>query len=273
MGIQKLINAFTLLELLIVISIIGILASFLLLSLSVAKEHGRSTFCKNNLKQLSLTWNLYIDDNDGNTPGNGYSTCNGEFAEPMWVVGYLNNLACISDYTNKNLLINTKYAQFANYIKTAQIYKCPSDRKLFPAPVLGTSSKFYPSKPKTRSYSLNWNLGWIKASQAGAYLYPEEGNIIKNINQINSPSEYLQFVDVYSESACWVWFGSRADKIIMFPAPYHNKVGNISYTDGHITGKKWLDDKTKDYKNVSFHSHYHPSTNNLDVLWLIGKNN
>ncbi|MEK7676469.1 MAG: type II secretion system protein [Verrucomicrobiota bacterium] len=53
---------FTLLELLVVIALIGILASLLVPAVAAAKRRTRTTHCANNLRQLGIALQLYVDD-------------------------------------------------------------------------------------------------------------------------------------------------------------------------------------------------------------------
>jgi len=61
---KKYFKLFTLIELLVVIAIIAILASMLLPALSAAREKARSALCLSNLRQLNLSYFLYLDDNN-----------------------------------------------------------------------------------------------------------------------------------------------------------------------------------------------------------------
>ena len=60
-------------ELLIVISVIGILAGLLFPSMAKVKERSRRTTCRSQLRQIGLAFELYTVDHDGMYPCTGDS--------------------------------------------------------------------------------------------------------------------------------------------------------------------------------------------------------
>ncbi|HRY52073.1 MAG TPA: DUF1559 domain-containing protein [Candidatus Paceibacterota bacterium] len=77
---RQLMSGFTLVELLVVIAVIGVLSSLLLPTMIQAKNQAQSAACKNNLRQLGLALNIYIDEHE-QYPG-GVAVFNGTFLEP-----------------------------------------------------------------------------------------------------------------------------------------------------------------------------------------------
>jgi len=64
-------KAFTLIEVLVVTTIVGLLAGMLLSALGRAREQGRSAQCVSNLRQWGLALQLYIGDHDDYIPRRG----------------------------------------------------------------------------------------------------------------------------------------------------------------------------------------------------------
>lgn len=63
--------AFTLVELLVVISVIAVLIGILLPALAGARRAGRSSMCLSNLRQLAMISRQYADENKGRGPAIG----------------------------------------------------------------------------------------------------------------------------------------------------------------------------------------------------------
>ena len=250
---------FNLVELLTVTSILSVLFALLFPALSSAAERGRQTACLNNLRQLSLAWQLYSDDH-GKLALNGFINANGNDKTPYWVQGYLNHGAS-PDATNTALLNDSRFALFAPYIPTVQSYRCPSDRKLFEL-FRTPHSAFRASK--VRSYSLNGFLGWNFAVGSSP-----PGRVALKESQIPRPQDRLTFADLRADSICWPFFGINGDEsFFMYPAAYHGRAGMLSFADGHTERHRWTDPRTYNPARIDWHSHNQDSRRNPDLTYL-----
>src|SRR4030095_6806727 len=136
-------RGFTLVELLVVISIIAIVAAMLLPALGKVKAKGQAIACVNNLKQLQLAWLMYCQEFNEVLPFNSSRGPHGVAANQpgSWVIGNAQGSSAVTNITEGAL-----YPQ----AKSATIYRCPTDR---------STIRTNKSLSRVRSYSVNSWLG------------------------------------------------------------------------------------------------------------------
>src|SRR5579863_320427 len=150
-------HGFTLIELLVVIAIIAILAAILFPVFAKAREQARKTVCLSNMKQIGLAAMMYVQDYDETWPCmhlqaaralDALDPAQSDIYSEVYN-GHAPLPAAAGAYAIQYGQQDTYMAQYLPYIKSAALFKCPSDAGANPNIALGmrfTSYhwKFYP---------------------------------------------------------------------------------------------------------------------------------
>ncbi|MFN0067605.1 MAG: type II secretion system protein [Limisphaerales bacterium] len=251
-------RAFTLIELLVVVAIIAILASMLLPALAKAKGRALAIKCVNNLKQLMIIHELYAGDHDERIVHNG----RGDLT-PTWVAGSFEGTA--QDNTNTFLLLDPRKSLFGPYLRSVEIYRCPSDRTT----VLIGGRK----QQVVRSYGMNSYVGWHPENEPYRNNPAAGWRVYKKTTDFTAPgpADTFMFSEIHAESICRPFFGAVMGQQSFYhiPANYHDRNSTLSFADGHVDRRRWADARTyAPPRNIDWHGHSYASPNNRDLAWL-----
>jgi len=266
---------FTLVELLVVISIIALLMAILLPALNRAREQGKRSVCLNYQKQLTAAWMMYADDN-GDRIVNGdaeeYGTWNeppctgftGECASggihylerpwvlcdwrspPCWPAGTILTVEQKKDQVKKGALFR--------FVKDVKAYKCPRG-----------------NADEVRTYSLPDGMN-VKVIAGNPTSGVGSGAVlIKSRLQIRKTAERFVFVEngglLGGTMGGWTVYVSRYAWWDL-PSARHGDGTTFSFADGHAEYHKWLDPTTfADIKTGISAAGNPVHDGNMDIRW------
>jgi prepilin-type N-terminal cleavage/methylation domain-containing protein/prepilin-type processing-associated H-X9-DG protein len=205
-------GGFTLIELLVVIAIIAILAGMLLPALGKAKARAHTTACKNNLRQLGLAIQLYID-------------------EFQYFPGH---------HDTKGPTIQWPGRIFPFVGKSRMSYWCPANKPLFQwsQKPLNRIKKFPFNLSNTSGFSYGYNDWGVREfvnphlGLGGHVGDPIHGEIKES--RVVKPADMIMMTDSKSDFR-WDTAVDPADRDdAEWPSKRHNLGSNVSFVDGHI---------------------------------------
>ena len=120
-------HGFTLIELLVVIAIISILASMLLPSLARAKEKGHTATCINNLRNLGLSLQMYVDDYDSRYPANYVPEVDPASGQLVAKTARIALGGRDPDLRYRGIYPSARVRPLNSYMAPSEVYRCPKE--------------------------------------------------------------------------------------------------------------------------------------------------
>lgn len=212
-------KAFTLIELLVVLAILGILLGLTLPGLGRAKAQAQGTACLSNLKQLQLSWLLYVEDWGGLLPPNRSVYSNGIWRSTP--DSWIGSSSATHDLDTRPIEEGLLFRY--GYNRSVTLYRCPADRSRVVNSLLR----------RTRSYAMNGNLhGRTNEVQA----------TVDRLQAIPHPASLFVFIDEAEDSiddAHFLVWPNPDPRWVNLPAGRHVQSGILSFADGHAEQWKW----------------------------------
>jgi prepilin-type N-terminal cleavage/methylation domain-containing protein/prepilin-type processing-associated H-X9-DG protein len=219
---------FTLIELLIVISIIAILASLLLPALQNARNTAKQIYCANNFRQMGAAMNMYSSDNIGFLPQVSAGYQETTYGANHWI--YFSDL--LMPYINEN----AKVFSYKGYYWKNSPFLCPEAINFYD--VENHYGIYFTCTATLGGWTKPYNHDGINYG-ANAVYYPQKISAVKNPSRtaFSGDSQSLgitgnfRTVTSSAEGGAY-WYGTRILNC-------HKNGLNWLFGDTHVSWRKY----------------------------------
>jgi prepilin-type processing-associated H-X9-DG protein/prepilin-type N-terminal cleavage/methylation domain-containing protein len=214
-------RAFTLIELLEVISVVALLLSILMPALNRARQKARSVSCLSRMRQIGIASTIYVQDNNGQFARSSHSAAS--VGCLRWGPAFMPYLGYGPYKGSKTPAWEAAFGKF---------YRCPSDRR----------------QNVTYSYAKNvWFE--LESSETGEALGTDKGPTYHNVMQVRRPVTTIEFGELASPGGedhfmAHFWLmdtnidGAMATTLEV-DTKRHGGLSNYIYVDGHVQAQRF----------------------------------
>ena len=207
-------NAFTLMELLIVIGIIALLAGIIYPVIQRARSKARQIECLSNLKQLGMASLVYAQDFDGYLP---------PFVNEWPGINCMSHRDGTAGWCEPLML----HEALTPYVKNKAVWFCPND------PYAGMDIDMWGVTHLYSSYSFNFRRSPFLSTQGWVWTHPITQDTAQWDINLHTPSGFPLIQDSHNMNP-----SSPSGRILpLTPGCNHFGGINICYLDGHA---KWV---------------------------------
>ena len=224
---------FTLVELLVVIAIIALLMAIFMPPVKRAREPGRRTVCLGNLKQLSLAWVMYADENDGKLVNGEAGNWNRLIpnptppptdicGEPPWLsdIPLQNGNPTIDRRSQRQKI---RDGSLWEYVKNPKIFRCPAGM-------------------------VNHSVTYQIVDSMNGFQQPDtvaEGVWANKRGELARPGDKIVFIDIGEVKNNSYRVSYTEQKWLDLPPVRHRDGANVGFADAHSVYWKWDDETAK----------------------------
>ena len=234
-------DAFTLVELLVVVAIIGVLIGLLRPAVQSARAAGRRMQCANNIRQVALGVIVYADAHRGRFPSRTH-TADDESRYLHWIqqlapfVESVDVIRMCPDDPLGNLRLNGLPGSGIDFADPLHV----DPAKRF-TPKTSYVANGYLSFDETvaRSKGIN-NLNKLQARSKTVMLFEKYSDLAATSDRTKQLADLLESHFDHTHSPDWFrWYPSRKDRVLRdisadIQLERHANGGHFAYADGHV---------------------------------------